>query len=272
MTNTILITGVSSGTGLGLAEKFLAQGYQVAGSVRTREQAEALRTSLGDQFIPLVFDITEPEQVRAAADELRSQWGVEHLAAIVNNAGSATIGPLLHVSADEFRQQLDVLVVGQLNVIQGFFGFLRPARDGAAAGRIINMSSVSGVGHNFLFGTYAAGKHALEGLSKTLRKECAMYGIKVVSVAPGNIATAIWDKQTKDGIEKYRGTDYYDLLNDKLDGLDSDVVRKAMTVDEFADAFYEVFDDADPADRYTIVKSKNRKNPFSKLEVRVLRS
>lgn len=272
MTQTILITGVSSGTGLGLAERFLAEGFRVAGSVRSRGSADEMRARLGEQFIPLVFDITEPAEVRAAADELRQQHNISHLSAIVNNAGSARIGPLLHVSADEFREQLDVLVVGQLNVIQGFFEFLKSPAGGGRAGRIVNISSVSGTGHNVLFGCYAAGKHALEGLAKTLRKECAMYGVGVTTVAPGNIATAIWDKQTKDVIEPYRGTDYYELLEAKLDGLGPDVVDKAMTVEEFARAFYRVFEDPDPADRYTIVKSRNKKNPFSKLEVRVLRS
>ena len=268
----VLITGVSSGTGLGLTDKFISEGYQVIGSVRTDEKATELQSRFGENFIPLIFDITKPDQVASASEKLRHQFGVEYLSAIINNAGSAKIGPLLHVSIEEFKEHLDILVVGQLSVIQNFYRFLIPDGADHEVGRIINITSVSGVGTNYLFGCYASGKHALEGLSKTLRQECLIYGIKVITVAPGNIATAIWDKQTEDIIEKYRNTDYYDLLKNKIRYIGSDVVKQAMSVEEFSNAFYSVFEDVSPVDRYTIVKSRNKKIPFSKSKIRILRS
>ena len=271
MREVVLITGVSSGTGLGLATRFADEGYRVAGSVRTREQAAELQSILGDHFMPLIFDVTDPDQVASAARQLKQQYKVEHLAAIVNNAGSAKMGPLLHVSVDEFREHLDVLVVGQLSVIQNFFGFLLPGDAKAEPGKIFNITSVSGVRPNYLFGCYAAGKHAFEGLSKTLRQECAMYGVKVIVIAPGNIATEIWGKQTEEMIGKYRSTDYFDGLGVKLNTISTDVVRQAMSVEEFSSAFYGIFTDSSPADRYTIVKSRNRKIPLSKAKVRILR-
>lgn len=272
MREVVLITGVSSGTGLGLATRFVDEGYRVAGSVRTRERAEEMQAALGDKFLPLIFDVTEPDQVASAAQQLKQQYNVEHLAAIVNNAGSARISPLLHVSVDEFREHLDVLVVGQLSVIQNFFEFLLPGGGQAEPGRIFNITSVSGVWPNFLFGCYAAGKHAFEGLSKTLRLECAMYGVKVIVVAPGNIATEIWGKQTEEIVGKYRNTDYFNGLRDKLDSISTDVVTQAMSVEEFSRAFYSVFTELSPANRYTISKSRNRKIPLSKPKVRIIRS
>lgn len=268
----VLITGVSSGTGLGLTDKFINEGYQVIGTVRTHENATDLRSRFGDAFIPLVFDVTKPDQVASAAKKLKHQLGVEYLSAIINNAGSAEIGPLLHVSTEEFKEHLNVLVVGQLSVIQHFYRFLIPQDTSLEVGRIINITSISGVGANYLFGCYASGKHALEGLSKTLRYECVMYGIKVVVVAPGNIATAIWDKQTDEITEKYRNTDYYSSLKTLINNISSEVVKQAMSVEEFSDAFYSIFDDASPVDRYTIIKSRNKRRPFSKLKVRTLRS
>jgi NAD(P)-dependent dehydrogenase (short-subunit alcohol dehydrogenase family) len=272
MQETVLITGVSSGTGLGLATRFIDEGYRVAGSVRTHDKAAELKSTFGQDFIPLVFDVTEPDQIASAARQLRDEYGVEHLSAMVNNAGWAKLGPLLHVPINEFRANLEVLVVGQLAVIQGFFGFLMPGDTSPEPGRIFNITSVSGVGPNFLFGGYAAGKHALEGLSKTLRLECARYGIKVIVVAPGNIATAIWDKQTDAVIEKYRNTDYFAALQAKISEIGSGVVRQAMSVEEFSSAFFDVFTDARPANRYTIDRSKNGRNPFSKVKVRIRRS
>ena len=268
----VLITGVSSGTGLGLTEKFISNGIRVIGTVRSQEKATELQSRFGELFIPLILDLTEPEQISSAAQTLKQQFGIEYLSAIINNAGSAKIGPLLHVSIEEFREQLDILVVGQLSVIQHFYPFLIPDNKGHEVGKIINITSVSGVGSNYLFGCYASGKHALEGLSKTLRKECEMYGIKVIAVAPGNIATAIWDKQTDEMSEKYRNTDYYDSIRHTINSIGDNVVKKAMSVEEFCNAFFDVFEDASPANRYTIVKSRNKKIPFSKATVRILRS
>ena len=268
----LLITGVSSGTGLGLTNKFISEDYQVIGSVRTHEKAAELQSRFGERFVPLIFDITKPDEVAAASEKLRDQFGVEYLSAIINNAGTAKIGPLLHVPLDELKEHLDILVVGQLSVIQNFFKFLIPDGVDHEVGRIINITSVSGVEANNLFGCYASGKHALEGLSKTLRQECLIYGIKVLTVAPGNIATAIWDKQTEEITEKYRNTDYYDFLKDKIRYISSNVVKESMSVEEFSSAFYSVFNDVDPADRYTIVKSRNNKLPFGKSKTRILRS
>jgi short-subunit dehydrogenase len=268
----VLITGVSSGTGLGLADKFISEGYQVIGTVRTHEKATELQSRFGKALVPLVFDVTKPDQVASASRTLKQELGVEYLSAIINNAGSAEIGPLLHVSTEEFKEHLNVLVVGQLSVIQTFYQFLMPEDTNQTVGKIINITSISGVWANYLFGCYVAGKHALEGLSKTLREECAIYGIKVIVVAPGNIATTIWDKQTDEITEKYRNTDYYSSLKNTISNIRSNVVKNAMSVDEFSDAFYSIFKDISPANRYTIIKSRNNRIPFSKAKVRIIRS
>lgn len=263
----VLITGVSSGIGLGMTKKLLAEGYRVFGSVRSEQKASELRSRLGERFSPLVFDICKREEVERAASELRSALPEGRLAGLVNNAGGAEIGPLLHVDPEDFRRQLDTLVVGQLRVIQCFFPYLTPTH--GPPGTIVNISSVSGVGINPFFGCYAAGKHALEGLSKTLREELRPRGVKVVVIAPGNIATDIWPKQTADLIEPYRDTSYYPALAGMLDELRTEIVKGAMTVEEFCDAFYAIFRAHDPAERYTIVKRRRRRVPVSRFRVRV---
>lgn len=268
----ILITGASSGTGLGLCEKFINEGFQVIGNVRSQENAEKLKSRFPNNFIPLIFDITKPDQVKAASLSLTSEFGIKHLSTIINNAGSAKIGPLLHVSPDELTEHLNILVVGQLTVIQNFYNFLTPEQPHAEAGRIINITSVSGVNANYLFGCYTAAKHALEGMSKTLRRECKIYGIKVTVVAPGNIATALWDKQTIELAEKYRHTDYFEELTSSLRNITSSTVKTAMSVEEFSDAFYRVFAETEPANRYTIVKVKQSKIPFKSATVQIRQS
>lgn len=267
---TVLITGVTSGLGLGLANKFLEIGCRVIGSVRSEEQALQLQNNLGDDFVPLVFDLSRSSEIEAAAKKLKGILGDQHLDALINNAGSAEIGPLLHVSMEEFRKQLEVLVVGQLFVIQQFYSFLIPNDTSLEAGRILNISSISGSGSNYLFGAYAAGKHALEGMSKTLRLEMRLHGIKVVVVAPGNIATSIWKKQTNAVIEKYKDTIYFQSLRKSVENMNTKTIQNAIPVQEFSDLFITIFNEKDPAKRYTVIKSKGRL-PFGKEKLRVYR-
>lgn len=262
----VLITGVSSGIGLGMVRKFVREGYRVFGSVRSEDKAQHLRSELGQQFVPLTFDVRDQAQIEAAEGVLREVLAGGRLTALINNAGEAEIGPLLHVPPEDVARQLDVLVVGQLRVTQTFFKHLL----GDRPGRIINISSVSGVGVNQFFGAYAAGKHALEGLSKTLRAEIGSFGVKVVVIAPGNIATDIWPKQRMDLIQRYRGTSYFAELERAVRHIETDVAKGAMTVDEFTDALYRIFREPNPAERYTIVKRRRRRVPFSRFRLRVI--
>lgn len=264
----VLITGVSSGIGLGMARKFLHEGFRVLGSVRSREKAEELHRALGPNFTPLVFDIRSQVDIARADETLREVLPDGRLAALINNAGSAEIGPLLHVAPEKLQEHLDTLVIGQLRVIQQFFKYLKAAQDPPA--RIINISSISGVGSNTFYGCYAAAKHALEGLSKTLRDEVRRYGVAVVVVAPGNIVTDLWPKQRAETIEQYRGTDYEAALRQKMDWISSHAVRDAMHVDEFATELFRIFANPHPADRYTIIKGKRPRWPLSRHRLRVI--
>lgn len=261
---SILITGVSSGIGLGITKKLLDHGHRVFGSVRTEEKAKQLEAALGDNFIPLIFDISSEQQIASAQEKLIHSLGQSSLDAIINNAGTAEIGPLLHMPIESFTQHLDILVVGQLRVIQAFHSLLPTANEGTP-GRIFNISSISGVWPNPFFGSYSAGKHALEGLSKTLRNELKSFGTKVIVIAPGNISTEIWAKQTTELLEQYKNTAYYDQLHRYLNHIGKNSSENAMTVDEFSDSFCQIFDNQNPKERYTIMKSRKWKYPLSLL-------
>ena len=256
----VLITGVSSGIGLGMAEKFIQEGHRVFGSLRSAQIARQLENKWGERFVPLIFDICSSEQIAIAQQQLSEELDGKPLAALINNAGSAEIGPLLYTPPEDLLRQLDILVAGQLRVIQAFHPLLLASE--GASGRIYNISSISGMWPNIYFGSYCAGKHGLEGLSKTLRLELHRYGIKVIVVAPGNIATDIWTKQTLDVIEKYEKTNYYMDLKKYLERIQSETIKEAMSIEEFSSLFYDIFCTPDPANRYTIMKSKGR-FPFS---------
>lgn len=267
----VLITGVSSGIGYGLAQKFITENYRVIGTVRKEDKANELQTVFGENFYPIIMDISIASEIDNAAKKLQKLIGNNNIQVLINNAGSAEIGPLLHVPIQDFKKQMDVLVTGHLYVIQRFYKFLVSKDQAEENGKIINISSISGVNPNFMFGSYAAGKHAFEGLSKTLREELKIYDIKVIVVAPGNIATSIWDKQTYEIVEKYKETDYYNLLKGSINYISNNVKKDAMSVDEFADAFLKIMEDKNPAMRYTLIKCKFKKIPFTKNRLRVFR-
>lgn len=266
--NAILITGVSSGIGFELTKKFIKQGYIVYGSIRNENEAEELSTLLGNSFIPLIFDICKEDEVKSAAIKLQSILKGNNLSAIINNAGTAKIGPLLHINTDEFRKHLDVLVTGQLYVIQTFFKYLIPKNPIKKSGIIITISSISGVNGSSFVGGYVAGKHALEGMSKVLRKELLRYGVKVMVIAPGNIDTPIWDKQNYEIIEKYENTNYFQDLKIMLHRIENEFKKNAMTVEEFSDSFFKIFHSKKQCDRYTIIKKKNL---FSGNKVKIIK-
>lgn len=249
----VLITGVSSGIGLGMAKTFLSRGHSVFGSVRSSAKADELRRTLGDGFEPLIFDVGKQDEIDRAESTLSARLPNGRLDALINNAGSAEMAPLLHVDPELLARHIDTLVVGQLRVTQRFFKYLAAPDH---SGKIINISSISGVAASPFFGCYVAGKHALEGLSKTLREEVRRYGVSVIVVAPGNIATEIWAKQRADNLKPYRKTDYFSALQRRLEWITSDAIPNAMSVEEFASALYDIFLDAAPADRYTIIKGK----------------
>ena len=206
---SVVITGVSSGIGLAAANVLLQQGFHVFGSVRKQSDADNLAKKLGPGFTPLVFDVTDEAAVHAAAGLVRNQLNNETLAGLVNNAGIAVPAPLLHQRLADFRSQMEVNLIGQLNVIQAFTPLLGADRSlKGRPGRIINISSEAGLAGMPFVGAYAASKHALEGLSESLRRELMLYGIDVIIIGPGAIATPIWDKAEELDLTPYNHTDY----------------------------------------------------------------
>lgn len=206
---SVVVTGVSTGIGWGIAKVLIQNGYRVFGSVRKQQDAERLSREFGPSFLPLIFDVTDESAVQAAAEQVRDRLNGETLFGLVNNAGIAVPGPLIHLATDEFRHQLEVNLVSVLIVTKAFVPLLgadRSLRGGP--GRIINISSVGGKNGGPFLGAYSASKHGLEGFSESLRRELMLYGIDVIIVGPGSVATPIWDKAEQLDTSAYDKTDY----------------------------------------------------------------
>jgi NAD(P)-dependent dehydrogenase (short-subunit alcohol dehydrogenase family) len=189
----VVITGASTGIGEACVCRLERMGYRVFAGVRKAADGLALQGKCSDRVQPLILDVTDPVSIERAREVVARAVGPEGLAGLVNNAGIAVACPLEYLPLDELRKQLDINVVGQLAVTQAFLPLLRQAQ-----GRIINMSSVSGLTALPMIGAYAASKFALEGLSDALRLELAPFKVRVSLIEPAAIATPIWDKAAGD--------------------------------------------------------------------------
>lgn len=255
MTKSILITGVSSGIGHDAARVLAGRGYRVFGSVRQQADGERLQAELGGNFVPLLFDVTDHEAVVAGVAQMAAVLAGSGLTALVNNAGISTPGPLAHMPLDDLRWQLEVNVVGLLDVTQQCLPLLGAGKQAAQPpGRIINISSVSGrIGYPFM-GAYAASKHALEGMSDSLRRELMLYGIEVVLIEPGTVKTPIVGKFSEQ-IEKYLGTDYGRILQ-KVAEQAASREDSAMPVSRVTNVIVEAIEAPRPKTRYPVPRKR----------------
>ena len=204
---SVVVTGTSTGIGWGTAKTLVGQGFRVFGSVRKAIDADRLVAEFGSNFVPLVLDVTDEAAVKAAAARVRNALAGGTLAGLVNNAGVAVTGPLLQLPIADFRRQLEINVVSVVSVTQAFAPLLGsdPALNGPP-GRIVNISSVGGQVAGPFVSPYSASKFALEGLSEGLRRELLVFGIDVIVIAPGAVATAIWAKAEEVDIRPYLNT------------------------------------------------------------------
>jgi len=210
---SVVITGASTGIGWACARLLLGKGFRVIGSVRKAADAKRLQGEFGANFTPLLFDVTDEAAVFAAAREVRAALAGDTLAGLINNAGIAVAGPVLELPVGEFRRQLDVNVIGPVIATQAFGPLLGsdPSLKGPK-GRVVMISSVAGRNGNPLTSAYAASKHAVEGLSESLRRELMLFGIDVIVVAPGPVKTPIWSKAEDVDISRYKNSPYFPAL------------------------------------------------------------
>lgn len=191
----VLITGCSSGIGRAAAERFAEAGYQVFASMRRPEAGAALRQLASERGWTLstpALDVTSDSSVELGVRGVLAATG-GRLDVLVNNAGYYLYGPVEQTTPEELRQQLETNVVGVLRVTRAAL----PAMRARGAGRIVNLSSISGVVVVPGAGPYHASKFALEALTEALRYEVAGQGIQVVAVEPGPFQTALHDKQQR---------------------------------------------------------------------------
>jgi NAD(P)-dependent dehydrogenase (short-subunit alcohol dehydrogenase family) len=249
---SVVVTGASTGIGWGCTKVLIKKGFRVFGSVRKPADAERLSKEFGANFTPLLFDVTDTAAVMDGAATVSASLGGKPLFGLVNNAGIAVAGPLLYLDVDEFRHQLEVNVTGQLIATQAFAPLLMAdTTQKAAPGRIVMMSSVGGKNASPFVGAYNASKFALEGLSESLRRELMLVGIDVIVVAPGAVATPIWDKAEEVDVSRYANTPFAASLN-KLRNYMLTSGRKGLKPERLGSAVWHALTTKNPKTRYVV--------------------
>lgn len=255
-TPSVVITGASTGIGWGTTKVLIGKGMQVFGSVRKQADADRLQSEFGAAFVPLLMDVTDEASVRKAAEQVTSSLSGGTLAGLVNNAGIAVGGPLLHLAASEMRRQLEVNLVGPLVVTQAFAPLLGADRKQAGKpGRIVNISSVVGKAGIPFLGAYVASKHALEGFSESLRRELLLYGIDVIVIGPGSVVTPIWDKAEREDYSAFAKTEYAPII-ERFSRYMLENGRKGLTPERIGETVYTALTAAKPRTRYAVVPQR----------------
>lgn len=203
MGKVAFITGATRGIGKAIALKFAKDGYDIALNYR-KENEELNQTKSeieknGVKCFAVSGDVSVYEDCERMAKEIIENLG--SIDCLVNNAGITKDMLLMRMKEEDFRQVIDVNLVGTFNVTKTVIPFMMKARQG----RIINISSVVGVAGNAGQANYAASKAGIIGFTKSLAKEVASRNILVNSVAPGFIQTdmtAVLKDEVKDEIAK----------------------------------------------------------------------
>ena len=180
MNEAVVVTGASGGIGRACISRLTALGFTVVAAVRSDAQA----TSLEPTVRCLRLDLSQPEDVARAAEEVRT-FGLP-LRALVNNAGASRAGALEDLPPETTREVLEVNLLGPLQLTRALLPELRAAR-----GRVINVGSGEAFLATPLNAPYCMAKHALEALSASLRLELRASGIHVSVISPGQTETPI---------------------------------------------------------------------------------
>ena len=193
---TFLVTGASTGIGRASALRLDRSGHRVFAGIRRPEDAESLAAAGSDRLEPVRLDVTKAGEIATAAKRIGEAVGTAGLDGLVNNAGAAVSGPLEALPIEDLRRQLDVNLVGQVAVTQAMLPMLRVAK-----GRIVFVTSIGGLVATPFFGPYNASKFGLEAVADCLRVELAPFGVEVIAVEPGSIATDIWERGAQEASE-----------------------------------------------------------------------
>ena len=246
-TPVALVTGASSGMGKETAKRLLQEGLTVYVAARRLSQMDDLR-ALG--AIPLKMDISVDADIVHAVQTIQSGHG--GIDVLVNNAGFGMYGAMEDASLDDARYQFEVNLFGMARLTQLALPYMRSQ----GAGKIINISSMGGKIYTPLGSWYHATKHAVEGWSDCLRIELAPFGIHVVIIEPGVIATEWGGVMLEPMLERSGKGPYQAMAQAMANAMRSTYAKKgaASPPSVVADAILKAVRSGRPQTRYVMGK------------------
>jgi NAD(P)-dependent dehydrogenase (short-subunit alcohol dehydrogenase family) len=260
---SVLVTGASTGIGRATALRLDGAGWRVFAGVRKEADAESLAQEGSPNLVPVILDVTDPEQIAAAAAriEVESDGGLDGL---VNNAGVAVPGPLETVPLADLRHQLEVNLVAYVAVTQAMLPQIRRAR-----GRVVFLASIGGRIAFPFGGPYHASKFATEAIGDVFRQELRPWGIEVAIIEPGSIDTPIWERgQDKAGEIEAKSPQtnlLYGAAIEKFRKVIEDTAARGIPPEKVAKAISHALESSRPKTRYLVgldAKVQARIQPF----------
>ncbi len=216
--------------------------------MRREEDAEALRSAGGERLQPLLLDVTEAEQIAAAAARVEAEAD-GRLDGLVNNAGVAIPGPLETLAMEDFRRQIEVNMTAHVAVTQALLPSIRAAR-----GRIVFISSIGGRVALPLTGAYHAAKFGIEAVGDIFRQELQPWGIKVAIVEPGSIDTPIWERgeRTADELATPEREALYGEVVERYRKVIKDTAERGIPAEKVAEVIEHALTARRPRSRYLV--------------------
>ena len=184
-----VVTGASSGIGAATARALAADGHRVALLARRTDRISGLARELDNGSIAIEADVTDRSALVAAAERVKQELGDADV--LVNNAGVMLLGPFGSDQRDDYRQMIEVNLLGAITATEVFLDQLKNG-----GGDIVNISSVAGRTARSGNGVYAATKWGINGWSESLRREL-LPDVRVTLIEPGAVATELPDHVTR---------------------------------------------------------------------------
>jgi 3-hydroxybutyrate dehydrogenase len=225
---TALVTGSTSGIGLGIATTLAGQGANVIlNGFGDAKEIEALRAGLGAKSgVDVRYDgadLSKPDEIEAMMRKALGEFGAIDI--LVNNAGIQHVAPIEEFPVDKWNAIIAVNLTASFHTVR----LALPAMKAKKWGRIINIASAHALVASPFKSAYVAAKHGIAGLTKTVALEAAEHGITMNAIAPGYVWTPLVQKQIPD-TARARGITEQQVVNDVL--LHAQPTKKFVTIEE----------------------------------------
>ncbi len=230
MTKTLnaVITGSTSGIGLGIAKSFAAEGWNIMlNGFGDTDEIEQIRSTLAEEHnITVLYsgaDMTKPTEITAMIEEAQEAFG--QVDVLVNNAGIQFVSPVEDFPEGKFDAIIAINLVSAFHTTKAVFAGMKER----GYGRIINVASAHGLVASPFKSAYVAAKHGVVGLTKTVALEGAEYGVTCNAICPGYVKTPLVEKQIPD-TAKARGMSEEEVVQKVI--LEAQPTKKFVTVEQ----------------------------------------